>query len=215
MKGAFNSAEVQQCRKRRESFRINYTHFLKSGKLMTLIIKENHSDFGANMSATAKLNNYFGAKTSKLQIFVLKILKFYTVEQSVHFQHCWTKFSFSALLYFGTVVLPLFEWYPKNSVKNGWLKSGSLSEHIFESETGFVPRLSRLYSLRPLRLIFRLYWEFFLTILRLTSGTRSPKWFSNYIEPIFRNFATNTHTISKTKQDCSNQGETLNVLTAF
>ena len=44
---------------------------------MTLIIKENHSNFGSNMSATAKLNNNFGAKTSKFQIFSLKILKFY------------------------------------------------------------------------------------------------------------------------------------------
>ena len=50
--GAFNSAEVQQCRKRRENVRIIYTHFLKSGKLLTRIIKENHSNFGANMSAT-------------------------------------------------------------------------------------------------------------------------------------------------------------------
>ena len=51
--GAFNSAEVQQCRKRWENFRINYTHFLKSRKLLTLITKENHSNFGANISATA------------------------------------------------------------------------------------------------------------------------------------------------------------------
>ena len=51
--GAFNSDEVQRCRKRRENFRIIYTQYLKSGKLLTLIIKENHSNFGANMSATA------------------------------------------------------------------------------------------------------------------------------------------------------------------
>ena len=54
---------VQQCRKRRENFRIIYTHFLKSEKLLTLIIKEKHSNFGANMS--------------ELQIFSLKILKLY------------------------------------------------------------------------------------------------------------------------------------------
>ena len=51
--GEFNSSEVQQCRKRREIFRIIQKHFLKSGNLLTLINKEIHSNFGAKMSATA------------------------------------------------------------------------------------------------------------------------------------------------------------------
>ena len=71
--GAFNSAEGQQCRKKRENFRIISTHFLKSEKLLTLIIKENQSNFGAKIVCNCKLNNYFGAKTSKLQIFSPKI----------------------------------------------------------------------------------------------------------------------------------------------
>ena len=83
---------------------------------------------------TCKLNNYFGAKTSKLQVFLLKILKgylwlqafaifiliaalsklkfvqiFLTFEQSFNFgtvEHIF----FSALLYFGIVVLPPQIW---------------------------------------------------------------------------------------------------------
>ena len=45
--GEINSAEVQQCQKRRENFKINHTHCLKSGKLLSLNNKENHSNFGA------------------------------------------------------------------------------------------------------------------------------------------------------------------------
>ena len=43
----YNSAE-----KGGKISRIIQTHFLKSEKLLTLIIKENHSNFGAKMSAT-------------------------------------------------------------------------------------------------------------------------------------------------------------------
>ena len=43
----YNSAE------KAENFRILLTHFLKSRKLLTLIIKENDFNFGAKMSATA------------------------------------------------------------------------------------------------------------------------------------------------------------------
>ena len=38
---------------------------------------------------------------------MLKFIQYLgTVEENFHFRRCWTKFSFSALLYFGTVVLP-------------------------------------------------------------------------------------------------------------
>ena len=76
--GAFNSAEVQQCRKRRENFGIIYTHFIKSGEITDPNYQRKSLQFRRQNVCNSKLNYYFGAKTCKLHIFSLKILKFYS-----------------------------------------------------------------------------------------------------------------------------------------
>ena len=74
---------VQQCRSttapKKAGKTQNYLHaFSKEREITDANYQRKSLQFWRQYVCNCKLNNYFGAKTSKLQIFLLKILKFYS-----------------------------------------------------------------------------------------------------------------------------------------